>query len=820
MDIGGASFKITAAVVGQAQVDNMNASLKKADVTIGGVTKSAKQMSNEMRQLAPQFTDIVTQLAGGQSPFLILLQQGGQIKDIFGGIRPALAAIATLITPMTVAIGALGGTVGALGLAAYKGAEEISGLNRSMLLSGGYAGQTQSSYERLKKTVSDLGNVSAGTARELVSGAVASAAFGPALIAPAATAMAKIKSLSGQTSDDVVKDFASMRNGVARWAEEHNKQYNYLTAAEYRHIEQLEKQGKLEEAMKLNIDLLNKAFQDRTEQLGYLQTAWDKLGKAASSAWDYMLGIGRPETPEERIAKLTKQIEANKQTLKDLEDVNNGAGIFKQDTSQARAIAQQRIDAANAEIAAIREKAKAQQEAADAKAKEDAENQKGIEREKERPKIEAANAQLSIQIAQNEAQQRIAAYELEEAGIDRLRKMGFLSEEEAAKRIGDIKADKIRANIALAQTELSVERAKKADSDAEVITKSARVAAIEGKIANLNAQIKVTEAQAQAEAAGALETAAKAFDEFQKATKKQIGKLTAENGVEAAKLIKDPILRQRAELDAEIDKIREKYNEIIIPIKLKLETASGDEAKQLQEDIDKLNEQMNRAIDIKRQGTVDINDQFAGIREGIKKIAEDAEDRASAIKNVLVNAFDGAADALTKFATTGKADFRGLAQSILADLTKMIIKQTLFNTLAGVFGGGTSAASGTSAGTASVATYAANGMAFGGTHAFASGGVVNSATPFRFANGGAIQNGLMGEAGPEAIMPLKRGKDGKLGVVAGGAGGVNIAITVNADKGSAQSSSNDKAGQLGSAIATAVQQEIMKQKRPGGLLAA
>jgi phage-related minor tail protein len=43
-----------------------------------------------MRSLPAQFTDIATQLAGGQSPFLILLQQGGQIKDQFGGVKGAL----------------------------------------------------------------------------------------------------------------------------------------------------------------------------------------------------------------------------------------------------------------------------------------------------------------------------------------------------------------------------------------------------------------------------------------------------------------------------------------------------------------------------------------------------------------------------------------------------------------------------------------------------------------------------------------------------------------------------------------------------------
>lgn len=78
---------------------------------------------------------------------------------------------------------------------------------------------------------------------------------------------------------------------------------------------------------------------------------------------------------------------------------------------------------------------------------------------------------------------------------------------------------------------------------------------------------------------------------------------------------------------------------------------------------------------------------------------------------------------------------------------------------------------------------AANGAAFGygGVRAFASGGVftnsiVSNPTLFKFANGGSL--GLMGEAGPEAIMPLKRGPDGRLGVSGGGGGG-DVTVVVN-----------------------------------------
>ena len=95
---------------------------------------------------------------------------------------------------------------------------------------------------------------------------------------------------------------------------------------------------------------------------------------------------------------------------------------------------------------------------------------------------------------------------------------------------------------------------------------------------------------------------------------------------------------------------------------------------------------------------------------------------------------------------------------------------------------------------------------------FAKGGIVNSPTLFKFANG----VGLMGEAGPEAIMPLRRGPGGRLGVESSG-GGTNVVVNVDAS-GSSVEGDAQSARQLGSAISVAVQQELVRQRRPGGLL--
>jgi len=213
-------------------------------------------------------------------------------------------------------------------------------------------------------------------------------------------------------------------------------------------------------------------------------------------------------------------------------------------------------------------------------------------------------------------------------------------------------------------------------------------------------------------------------------------------------------------------------------------------------------------------------DAYSGIKGGIQKFKDDVKDMGEEIANVTASWFDRMADALANFVMTGKLKFKEFARSVIADIAKMIAKQMIFNMLAGFKDGGNwlsglFGGKGKGGGFENRVSGSAKGNVFAqnGIVPYAKGGIVNSPTLFPFSKG----TGLMGEAGPEAIIPLKRGKGGRLGVEGGG-GATTVNVSVDA-KGTKVEGDGKQMAQLGKMLGSAIEMEIAKQKRPGGLLA-
>ena len=219
---------------------------------------------------------------------------------------------------------------------------------------------------------------------------------------------------------------------------------------------------------------------------------------------------------------------------------------------------------------------------------------------------------------------------------------------------------------------------------------------------------------------------------------------------------------------------------------------------------------LTAAIEAFREKNSELGDELAKIFEQLKASGEAAKSPLEAyaakikdvqgqIENATVNAFQGMEDALVDFVMTGKLNFADLARSIIADLARIAIRAAIIQPIG--------------------AALKLPGFAKGGVFAqnkivpFAYGGVVNKPTLFPMRDG----MGLMGEAGAEAVMPLKRTRQGRLGVEASGGGGNIVNVTVNAS-GTSADGNTMKANQLGKMIGTAIEAELIKQKRPGGIL--
>jgi hypothetical protein len=149
-----------------------------------------------------------------------------------------------------------------------------------------------------------------------------------------------------------------------------------------------------------------------------------------------------------------------------------------------------------------------------------------------------------------------------------------------------------------------------------------------------------------------------------------------------------------------------------------------------------------------------------------KIIANKTSDMTTALKDFTTSGLTSVGDTLADLAVDGKADFKALADGIMKDLIRMMWQALIVKPIIGSLFG-----------------FESGGVFSGGVKAFANGGaftnkVYNRPTPFKFANGSGFASGVMGEAGPEAVMPLKRGPNGSLGVEAhgmnGGRGGGNV----------------------------------------------
>lgn len=272
---------------------------------------SVGQTRAAMRQLPAQITDIVTSLASGMPVFTVAIQQGGQIKDSFGGFGAAAKGLASVFTPLRLLLGGVAGAIGAVGVAAYQGSREADAYNRSLILSGNVAGTTAGQMAEMARRIDGVVGTQAAAAAAL-SQMAEGGRVANSNLERFTTVAIQMEREAGQAVQTTVKHFADLAKSPVDAALKLNEQYHFLTASVYEQIKALEEQGRVEQAgevaQRAYADAMAGRAQQLQQNLGYIERAWRGIKGAAAEAWDAMLGIGRRETAQQQLEAVTRQI--------------------------------------------------------------------------------------------------------------------------------------------------------------------------------------------------------------------------------------------------------------------------------------------------------------------------------------------------------------------------------------------------------------------------------------------------------------------------------------------------------------------------------
>ncbi|QEK91909.1 phage tail tape measure protein [Achromobacter insolitus] len=799
------------------QLKAQEAALNAVSTALNKHGMSAAQTAAAMRGVPAQITDIVVSLQSGQQPMTVMLQQGGQLKDMFGGIVPAARALGATLMGMINPWTLLAGAAVAFGIAAYQGGQETERLNRTIRLTGNYAGVTAGSIREMSAAAAGVSGGGLGKARQAVEALVATGQISKETISSLSATMLELQRVSGQSMDDISKDFARMPEGVTKWAEEHNRSMNFMSLAQWDYIRTLEETGNREAAMRATSQALHEYLGDEApRKLGRLERAWRAVKQEVTGAWEAMKQWDQEQDPlEARIATLRTNIARVK------ERANGPAGLNESGRAQL-AIAEARL-----------------RDAEEQRALEEAATQvTGLNAAANAAAIEAKRQLLELGLAADKGKQLEAKLAELDDRVARVRAINPDDPTVAPKEVATLKArlrkqyeDKdansagqngISAQLAAMQaqarlreealrqenTRLEGERARGLLSEEQFIHRRA-----EAQRAALQDELEVV--RKQAEVAGG---------------KKQLAE--RERYLARVKELEAQIVRSHEQEATDIEKYQEKIRGAVRATELDIKNYVGTRDQQVSRQVnamtlgandralvDSINQAQDRfrrirdgftdkvlreggarALDSEQyqQGIAEIDaamlaqvDRERGYRE--QRVALQADWKNGAVlalnewkdsaanlmgqtHTLFSNAFSGMENALVNFVTTGKASFKDFATSVIADLARIAARQAvvgMVGSLVGVLSSGFSAAA-NYAGAGQAAVGSTTGMsgswapvlnAKGGVYdspslSAYSNGVYNTPQVFAFAKGA----GVFAEAGPEAIMPLQRAADGSLGV--------------------------------------------------------
>ncbi|WP_404991171.1 phage tail tape measure protein [Cupriavidus pauculus] len=702
---------------------------------------SAAQTAAAMRQVPAQFTDIVTQLAGGQSPLLVLTQQGGQLKDMFGGIGPAARAlggyVAGLVNPLTLAAGA----AALFGVALYKGEQETVNFNRSLVLTGNYAGQTAASFERSVEVIADSTQRGFGPAREALMALVSSGRLSGEALTVLGEDTVRMAALTGKSLADIAADYAKMPDGVAKWAEEHNKSLHYITFAQYEYIKSLEDQGRVQEAVLENARILHEHLATKGVQtVGYLERAWNGLANAIGKAWDAAKSFGR-ETPDDGSAAITgRQNELLRRagaargrgdvdTAKRLEQEANQLAS----SVQSLAVEQNRLAEATARYKREQEaaiSASGKLDSIDERVNKQKALNKALEENKRleeairkvNPNDERVSASAiaareaetrrryrdttGIAAGQNvlggelealraQGRQRELQLKQELSTLEKLRAADFFSQEDYIHRSYEARRAALEDQVRLAEREANVAGGRQSLAERERY--ASRVKELRAEIAGTYAEEAADVEKYQERIRGAVAQTALQISNYNGTRAVQAQRQINALGLgDNAKQLADTL----NQIEDQFRRFRDQFTERVRQAGGANALETDDYRRQIESINQAMADAMERARDDQQRLFAAQGDWTNGATRALQNYADGAKDIAGQVSQAFGNTFKGLEDAVVTFVTTGKLSFSSFAQSVIADIARIQLRSSLSglfqagaSLLGGFLGGGAAATS-------------------------------------------------------------------------------------------------------------------------------
>lgn len=816
----------------RAKIDQARIALGNADAALGKTGMTAKATAAALRGVPAQFTDIFVSLQGGQAPLTVLLQQGGQLKDMFGGIAPAAKALGGyvlgLVNPFTVAAAA----AGALALAYYKGSQEADEYNKAIIFTGNSAGtsagQLAAMAQQVSATVGTTGAAAEVLAKLAGNSKIASGSFEE--ITEVALSMEKA---TGRSIDETVAEFAKIAKDPVAAAKELNDQYNFLTASVYSQIVALKDQGDTIGAAKLLTDTYADTIRIRTgevtENLGLIESAWKGIKSAASEALDATLSVGRTQTLEQQAEVIRQRLQTNQ---------GRGGraaamGIETRDTENDKkelAYLEMQIEAERSRTRFVADRVRVERDGIDAAARlkqisdtnltnEEKRNKlikeyrrdvealrranpndplvqadvvaKTIQNIKDKnkdPVVRAAAVNLSsFNDSKNSLAAILAEYKNAEKELDASQKAGIISQESyAAQRAAIIEQRKDEVTNAY-QAEIAALEAAKGKAG----TSAAQRIQLDQKIADARANMVKAQKDADSELAvqatneeGRLRKQAQAVQTYTSALDQQLKALRLQGQRSAEGLgLGD---RQRGLQDQQ-NGIADRINQQ----KLDLANQYGDGSRGMS--LDEYNQKLaaldKTQRDLQETAIANYNDMTtaqgswsAGASSAFQNYLESARDVAGQTKSLFTNAFSSMEDAVVNFAISGKFSFGDFTKSILADMARIATQQAASGLLSGIAGSALGAwfsgGSATSAGSTQAGyspeimdSFVSGQRAVGGPVAANSLYQVNELGPELLNQGGKTYLMMGAEGG--TITPLGAGPTS---AAAGGGGSTSISV--------------------------------------------